>query len=97
MNDDSASYKINGTNCFQRFVCKKVKNVANRNSAHNKLNNLIVQIAYSNWAECLLAGTAIKYAIKMARLQKHWSSEVNEFKSNETSPSSLGFCWFIGV
>lgn len=70
MDNGFAKYSIDGTNCFQRMVCEKVKRAASHNHNENKLDALITAVTHSEWAMKFVSGTAIEHAIQMAKAEK---------------------------
>lgn len=78
MNTELAQFNINGTNCFQRFLCEKLKDLTNQNhmsdsgnKLNSRLNGFIAQIVYSKWAKRFLVGTALDEAIEQAKAGKN--------------------------
>lgn len=71
MDSSLAKYSIDGTSCFQRMVCEKVRHAASHDHNENKMDALITAVTHSEWAMKFISGTAIEHAIEMARAEKN--------------------------
>lgn len=77
MDNSLSKYSIDGTNCFQRMVCEKVRAASGHNHNENKLDALITAVTHSEWAMKFVSGTAIEHAIEMAKDDKDCSQIFN--------------------
>lgn len=76
MDNGLAKYNIDGTNCFQRMVCEKVKKATTHTD--DKLNALITAVTHSEWAMKFVSGTAVEYAIDMAKTERDCNEVFNQ-------------------